>query len=197
LPGAKELLKYLTESKVPWAVATSGRMAAARPALEAIGVDPAHVPVITRDQVQHAKPDPDLFIAASNRLGIDVADAVVVGDSVWDLLAARRARALGVGFLSGGYAGKSALERIASTTTRPISCVISTRSACERTLIVEVPKQSGARTATAEDYRGCPNTHRQLTIVNFEGNSREQSVGEIGRGAGMPWPSQPVSERSR
>jgi HAD superfamily hydrolase (TIGR01509 family) len=110
LPSAKELLKYLTESKVPWAVATSGRMAAARPALEAIGVDPAHVPVITRDQVQHAKPDPDLFIAASNRLGVDVADAVVVGDSVWDLLAARRARALGVGFLSGGY-GREELER--------------------------------------------------------------------------------------
>jgi HAD superfamily hydrolase (TIGR01509 family) len=110
LPGAEELLKYLTESKVPWAVATSGRMAAARPALEAIGVDPAHVPVITRDQVQHAKPDPDLFIAASNRLDVDVADAVVVGDSVWDLLAARRGRALGVGFLSGGY-GREELER--------------------------------------------------------------------------------------
>ena len=110
LPGAKELLKYLTESKVPWTVATSGRMAAARSGLEAIGVDPAHVPVITRDQVQHAKPDPDLFIAGSNRLGVDVADAVVVGDSVWDLLAARRARALGVGFLSGGY-GREELER--------------------------------------------------------------------------------------
>jgi phosphoglycolate phosphatase-like HAD superfamily hydrolase len=68
------------------------------------------VPVITRDQVQHAKPDPDLFIAASTRLGIDVADAVVVGDSVWDLLAARRVRALGVGLLSGGY-GREELER--------------------------------------------------------------------------------------
>jgi HAD superfamily hydrolase (TIGR01509 family) len=110
LPGAKELLRYLTESKVPWAVATSGRMASARPSLEAIGVDPAHMPVITRDQVQHAKPDPDLFIAASYRLGVDVADAVVVGDSVWDLLAARRARALGVGLLSGGY-GREELER--------------------------------------------------------------------------------------
>jgi HAD superfamily hydrolase (TIGR01509 family) len=110
LPGAKELLKYLTESKVPWTVATSGRMAAARAGLEAIGVDPAHVPVITRDQVQHGKPDPDLFIAASNRLGVDVADAVVVGDSVWDLLAARRARALGVGLLSGGY-GREEPER--------------------------------------------------------------------------------------
>jgi HAD superfamily hydrolase (TIGR01509 family) len=110
LPGTKELLEHLTASKVPWAVATSGRMAGASPSLKAIGIDPAHVPVITRDQVEHAKPDPDLFIAASNQLGVDAADAVVVGDSVWDLLAARRARALGVGLLSGGY-GREELER--------------------------------------------------------------------------------------
>ena len=58
---------------------------------------------MTRDQVERAKPDPDLFLAAAERLGVDVADAVVVGDSVWDLLAARRARALGIGLLSGGY----------------------------------------------------------------------------------------------
>ena len=111
LPGAKELLEYLTSNKVRWAVATSGRMASAQPSLKAIGVDPAHAPVITReDQVEHAKPAPDLFIAASKQLAVDVADAVVVGDSVWDLLAARRARALGVGLLSGGY-GREELER--------------------------------------------------------------------------------------
>jgi HAD superfamily hydrolase (TIGR01509 family) len=110
LPGAKELLEYLTANKVPWAVATSGRMASARPSLNAIGVEPSRAPVITRDQVEHAKPDPDLFIAASKQLAVDVADAVVVGDSVWDLLAARRARALGVGLLSGGY-GREELER--------------------------------------------------------------------------------------
>jgi phosphoglycolate phosphatase-like HAD superfamily hydrolase len=68
------------------------------------------VPIVTRDQVGHAKPDPDLFLAAAERLGIPVEDSVVVGDSVWDLLAARRARALGVGLLSGGY-GQDELER--------------------------------------------------------------------------------------
>lgn len=71
---------------------------------------PPEVPVVTRDQVRHAKPDPDLFLAAAERLGVSIADAVVVGDSVWDLLAARRARALGVGLLSGGY-GQEELER--------------------------------------------------------------------------------------
>ena len=71
---------------------------------------PEGVPVVTRDQVAHAKPDPDLFLAAAERLGADIEQSVVVGDSVWDLLAARRARALGVGLLSGGY-GEDELAR--------------------------------------------------------------------------------------
>ena len=102
LPGARELLASLTSLRVPWAVATSGRRASAQPTLDALGV-PEGVPIVTRDQVAHAKPDPDLFLAAAERLGVDITTSVVVGDSVWDLLAARRARALGVGLLSGGY----------------------------------------------------------------------------------------------
>jgi HAD superfamily hydrolase (TIGR01509 family) len=109
LPGARELLKYLSDANVPWAIATSGRMETARPALEILGAD-AHTPVITRDQVHRAKPDPDLFLAAAQKLGVEISDSIVVGDSVWDLLAARRARALGVALLSGGY-GEDELER--------------------------------------------------------------------------------------
>jgi HAD superfamily hydrolase (TIGR01509 family) len=110
LPGARELLAYLSQAGVPWAIATSGRMESARPALEILGVSPDAAVVVTRDQVQHAKPDPDLFLAAAERLGVEIGASVVVGDSVWDLLAARRARALGVGLLSGGY-GQEELER--------------------------------------------------------------------------------------
>jgi HAD superfamily hydrolase (TIGR01509 family) len=109
LPGARELLAYLSQARVPWAIATSARIDSARPTLDALGVGP-EVPIVTRDQVVHAKPDPDLFLAAAARLGVDISDSVVVGDSVWDLLAARRARALGVGLLSGGY-GQDELER--------------------------------------------------------------------------------------
>jgi len=108
LPGAVELLAYLSRSRVPWAIATSGRLESARPLLEMLTVAP-DVPVITRDQVEHAKPDPDLFLAAAAQLDVPADEAVVVGDSVWDLLAARRARALGVGLLSGGY-GQDELE---------------------------------------------------------------------------------------
>jgi HAD superfamily hydrolase (TIGR01509 family) len=102
LPGARELLDHLTRSGVAWAIATSGWLESARPALDMLGVG-AGVPVVTRDQVRHAKPDPDLFLAAARRLGAPIETSVVVGDSVWDLLAARRARALGVGLLAGGY----------------------------------------------------------------------------------------------
>jgi HAD superfamily hydrolase (TIGR01509 family) len=109
LPGALELLATLSRAAVPWAIATSGRLESAGPTLALLQLAP-EVPVVTRDQVQHAKPDPDLFVAAADRLSVNVADSVVVGDSVWDLLAARRARALGVGLLSGGY-GRDELER--------------------------------------------------------------------------------------
>jgi HAD superfamily hydrolase (TIGR01549 family) len=110
LPGAKALLGFLTGAGIPWAIATSGRMETARPVLENLGIDFARVPVVTRDQVKYAKPDPDLFLAAAERLGVAIETACVVGDSVWDMLAARRARALGVGLLSGGY-GQDELER--------------------------------------------------------------------------------------
>jgi HAD superfamily hydrolase (TIGR01509 family) len=109
LPGARDLLSTLTEARVPWAVATSGRMESASLSLRLLGLE-EDVPIITRDLVRHAKPDPDLFLAAAERLGVAIGDSVVVGDSVWDLLAARRARALGVGLLSGGY-GREELER--------------------------------------------------------------------------------------
>lgn len=109
LPGARELLAYLSQAGVPWAIATSGRLETAGPALEILGVDP-DVPIVTRDQVSHAKPDPDLFLAAAERLEVTISNSIVVGDSVWDLLAACRARALGIGLLSGGY-GQDELER--------------------------------------------------------------------------------------
>jgi HAD superfamily hydrolase (TIGR01509 family) len=109
LPGARELLTVLTEAGVPWAIATSGFLESAGPILELLEV-PEGVPVVTRDQVAHAKPDPDLFLAAAERLGIDITHSVVVGDSVWDLLASQRARSLGIGLLSGGY-GQDELER--------------------------------------------------------------------------------------
>ena len=110
LPGARELLQTLTQADIPWAIATSGRMETAALNLAALGVDPSVNVVVTRDDVKYAKPDPDLFVAAAERLEVPITHSVVIGDSIWDMLAARRCQALGVGLLSGGY-GLDELER--------------------------------------------------------------------------------------
>jgi HAD superfamily hydrolase (TIGR01509 family) len=109
LPGARELLSALSSMGVPWAVATSGAEKTAGPTLAMLGI-PEGTPIVTRDQVAYAKPNPDLFIAAAERLGVPPGDCFVVGDSIWDLLAAQRAGSLGVGVLSGGY-GREELEQ--------------------------------------------------------------------------------------
>ena len=57
-----------------------------------------------------AKPEPDLFLACQQRLGVRAEECYVVGDAVWDLLAARRANMLSIGLLSGGY-GADELSR--------------------------------------------------------------------------------------
>lgn len=108
LPGARELLMMLTEAGIPCAIATSGSQVTAEPTLRLLDL-PTEFPVITRDQVAFAKPNPDLFIAAAAAVGRPVTECFVVGDSVWDMLAAQRAHALGVGVLSGGY-GREELE---------------------------------------------------------------------------------------
>src|SRR6266566_1909271 len=69
LPGAQDLVRHLTKMGVSWAVATSGALASAQPLLKLVNL-PAGVPVITRDDVAHAKPNPDLWIAAALRLGV-------------------------------------------------------------------------------------------------------------------------------
>jgi phosphoglycolate phosphatase-like HAD superfamily hydrolase len=109
LPGAPELLRHLASLKVPHAIATSGRMETAGPNIAMLGLAPG-TPVVTRDLVRYAKPDPHLFLEAAAQLKAPITNSIVVGDSVWDMLAARRARALGVGLLSGGY-GADELER--------------------------------------------------------------------------------------
>ena len=110
LPGAIELLKELTKQGLPWAIATSGHMRTAETNLRSLQIDPEEATVVTRDMVRYAKPDPDLFVEAAKRLGTTTRGSYVVGDSIWDMIAAARCGALGIGLLSGGY-GAEELER--------------------------------------------------------------------------------------
>ncbi len=109
LPGARELLKHLSRSGVRWAIATTGSQRPTQRLLKGLDV-PKSVPTVTGDDVVNTKPSPDVFVVAAERLGVSIRDCIVVGDSTWDLLAAVRKSALGVGMLSGGY-GQDELER--------------------------------------------------------------------------------------
>ena len=102
LPGARDLLRYLTRVDVRWAIATSGNHKTVQRMIRPLHV-PSGTPVVTGDHVERAKPDPDVFVLAAARLGKELNDCIVVGDSVWDLLGAGRAKALGIGLLCGGY----------------------------------------------------------------------------------------------
>ncbi|MFN3354393.1 MAG: HAD family hydrolase [Pseudomonas sp.] len=110
LPGSVELLQTLTDDKIPWCIATSGGSSTAKINLKVLGLDINDINIITRDDVKYGKPDPDLFLAAAKKLKVRIEDCVVVGDAIWDMLAARRCKATGVGLLSGGY-DISELER--------------------------------------------------------------------------------------
>lgn len=109
LPGAADLLAHLRETSVTHGIATSGRRPEIDASLEALGVPPETV-VVERGDVERAKPEPDLFVECARRLSADPGECYVVGDAVWDLLAARRAGMLSIGLLSGGY-GSDELER--------------------------------------------------------------------------------------
>jgi HAD superfamily hydrolase (TIGR01549 family) len=109
LPGANELLDYLTQRKIRWAIATTGGERQTRRLLKNLAI-PSRVPVVTGDDVANAKPSPDVFVVAADRLRVPIGDCIVVGDSIWDVLAAGRKRALPVGLLCGGYAQEE-LER--------------------------------------------------------------------------------------
>jgi HAD superfamily hydrolase (TIGR01509 family) len=109
LPGAVELLAHLREGGVPFGIATSGRRPEIDASLAVLGVA-EDVVVVERGDVLRAKPEPDLFLACQERMGVQIREVTVVGDAVWDLLAAGRAGMLSVGLLTGGY-GEDELAR--------------------------------------------------------------------------------------
>ena len=102
LPGAVELIRFLYSQNILFGIATSGRRPEIDASLDALHVRDETV-IVQRGDVMRAKPEPDLFLACQQRMGIRPEDCYVVGDAVWDLLAARRAGMLSIGLLTGGY----------------------------------------------------------------------------------------------
>jgi HAD superfamily hydrolase (TIGR01509 family) len=102
LPGAIDLINFLYSKNITFGVATSGNRPEIDASLDALGIRDETV-IVERSAVARAKPEPDLFLACQQRLGVSVSECYVVGDAVWDLLAAWRAGMLSIGLLSGGY----------------------------------------------------------------------------------------------
>ena len=77
--------------------------------MEALEIDDGTV-VIERKKVDHAKPEPDELLRCQQQLGVRADECFVVGDAIWDLLAAARARMLSIGLLCGGTGAQSLFE---------------------------------------------------------------------------------------
>jgi HAD superfamily hydrolase (TIGR01549 family) len=110
LPGAVELLEQLTREGLKWCIATSGEIPTAKINLKALGLDIDEINIVTREDSKYSKPDPDLFLAAARKLKVPIEECLIIGDAIWDMLAARRCKGTGIGLLSGGY-DISELER--------------------------------------------------------------------------------------
>jgi HAD superfamily hydrolase (TIGR01509 family) len=102
LPGAVEMFRALRDARIPYAIATASYRPLIDASLSAVGVGPDAVVVEGTGEL-HGKPEPDLFLASRKQLGVEAGECIVVGDAVWDHVAARRAGMLSVGVLTGGY----------------------------------------------------------------------------------------------
>ncbi|HUG49188.1 MAG TPA: HAD family phosphatase [Candidatus Limnocylindria bacterium] len=100
LPGARQLLLALDEAGFTWAIATSSRPEQVMASVDALRL-PRRPHITDGSHVQHAKPAPDLLLHAARELGLRPAECWYVGDSVWDVLAARAAGLPAVAVTSG------------------------------------------------------------------------------------------------
>jgi HAD superfamily hydrolase (TIGR01509 family) len=104
-PQARELLATLARRGFTVVLATSAPDEELKILLELLDSDDAIHATTNADDVKVAKPEPDVVKVALERAGVGPAEAIFIGDSVWDMEAAARAGVRSLGVLSGGIAG--------------------------------------------------------------------------------------------
>jgi len=102
LPGAAALVEALAERGHGVVLASSAGGDEAEAHIDELGVRDAIAGYTTSADVEATKPEPDLVKAAIEKAG-DVESAVMVGDSTWDIEAAKRAGIESIGLLCGGF----------------------------------------------------------------------------------------------
>jgi HAD superfamily hydrolase (TIGR01509 family) len=90
LPGTQALFNALERNHIPWAIATSSRREQVSVSVAALGL-PTPPAVVDGATVRRAKPAPDLLLAAARVLDADPRDCWSIGDSIWDIKAAKAA----------------------------------------------------------------------------------------------------------
>ncbi len=106
-PQTRELLARLKQSKLLVGIASSCNRAELGYYLRLVGGASLVDAVTTKDDVDRSKPFPDVFEVCLEKLGLDAADAIAVGDSPFDAEAAARAGLQAVGLLSGGFSERA------------------------------------------------------------------------------------------
>jgi len=91
MPGLDELISRIEEQAIPWAVATSSRLAYARTVLDSIGMLDKCREIASGEEVTRGKPHPDVYLLASSRLGIRPEECMALEDSAPGCQSARAA----------------------------------------------------------------------------------------------------------
>lgn len=108
--GAADLLRALRERGLRTVLATSAPDDELELLVGALDAGDAVTATTSADDVDDAKPDPGILQVALDRVDGSAADAVMVGDSVWDVRAAARAGVRSIGVRSGGSGAEELLE---------------------------------------------------------------------------------------
>jgi DHA2 family metal-tetracycline-proton antiporter-like MFS transporter len=114
LPGATEALERLDAGGLTWAIATSSRAEQVIGSVASLGLG-GEPRIVDGSRVEHAKPAPDLLLLAADELGVAPARTWYVGDSTWDMRAARAAGMVPIGVLAGAAVGADELREAGAT----------------------------------------------------------------------------------
>ncbi|MCW2973220.1 MAG: family hydrolase [Thermoleophilia bacterium] len=102
LPGARELVEALLRRDVQVVLATSSGIDHVREHAELVGLDLDRLTFVTAEDLEHTKPSPDVYLTALEKTGLDRAEAIVIGDAIWDVRAGTAAGIASIAIPSAG-----------------------------------------------------------------------------------------------
>ncbi len=105
LPGVKKILDYFTEEGIPYSLGSASKNA--RPILKSLNIYDRFAAIVDGNDVSMAKPDPEVFLIASGKLGCKPEDCIVFEDSVAGVLAANKADMISIGIGDKKILGKA------------------------------------------------------------------------------------------